>query len=103
MKNNGLQSYHSVQSSPIPRYIYWAKTRCDTIEISWELVHTGAIDIGLGNDFVLSTREQALTWTNDDPAHWCMYISLGLFVAGNLLYHTVGGLKRVFQPTNIVI
>ena len=95
--------YKVTTASKVPPFhVTFIEQKLDVIRLKFH-GHTGAIDIGLGNGFVLSTREQALTWTNDDPAHWCMYVSLGLFVSRNLSYHTVGGLKRVFQPTNFVI
>ena len=32
--------------------------------------------IGSGNDLA-PNRRQAITWTNTDPIHWCIYVALG--------------------------
>ena len=34
------------------------------------------VGIGLGNGLV-PNRQQAITWTNADPIHWCIYAALG--------------------------
>ena len=33
------------------------------------------VNIGSGDGSALKKR-QAITWTNDDPVHWCIYTSL---------------------------
>ena len=51
---------------------------------AWQLV-----SIGLGNGLT-PNRWQAITWSNDDPIHWCTYMSLGLNVSkAKTHYHNI--------------
>ena len=60
--------------------IFINKKCCISIWVSLKFVPKGLIDnvsIGSGNGLA-PNRWQAITWSNADPFHWCIYVTLGV-------------------------
>ena len=60
--------------------LLWIKTFDFQIKLHWNMFFVSnrqLVTIGLGNDLA-PNRPHAITSTNDDPVHWCIYESLGL-------------------------
>ena len=58
------------------------------IKISQKFVSVGSdwqeVSIGSGNGLA-PNRQQAITWTNADPVHWCIYIYIYVGLGGDEL------------------
>ena len=55
--------------------IFLTKNISKLIKISLKFAPDVSIDSGIG---WVPDRQQAITWTNNDPVHWQIYESLGL-------------------------
>ena len=66
-----------IQQSSFWNALFWKNFFVSLKGPNWEWV-----SIGSGNGFYGAidkpNRWKIITWTNDDPVHWCMYASLGL-------------------------
>ena len=76
------------------RCIFVNEKFCILIQISLKFVPKWQyVSIGLGNGLA-PNRRQAITWTNDDLVHWCIYVALG----GDELTHcSLGDLDEISE------
>ena len=66
-------------------------------EFKWSLFETWQVSIGSGNDLA-PHRWQAITWTNDDPVHWCIYAPISLDQLTDWSLSTITHILQIIYP-----
>ena len=62
----------AILADDIFKWIFFNENdKIPTQESNWEQT-----SIGSGNGLA-PNRRQAITWNNDDPVHWCIYVEVG--------------------------
>ena len=58
-------------------FIFVNENICILIKISLKFVPKGPIDNKAAMVQVMAWHRKAITWTNADPIHWCIFAALG--------------------------